>query len=108
MPTWSVSGVYEADLSVYVWDGSFRKTVAARPLLTKRFKALVDNASNRVQLPEPLSAGEYLFVIENTVGQVGCWVANPSGGNTVLTYSDGVESRYEPYLTLTFAGAAPA
>ncbi len=108
MPTWSVSGVYEADLSVYVWDGSFRKTVSARPLLTQRFKALVDNASNRVSMPEPLPAGEYLFVIENTAGQVGCWVADPSGGNTVLTYSDGVESRCEPFLTLTFSGAAPA
>ena len=107
MPTWSVSGVYEADLSVYEWKGSVKKTVSEAPLASKRFTRLQDNATNRVTLPSPLPAGEYLFAIENTVGNVGCWAGEPSGRNCILTYSDGVESRIEPLMTVTFTGGAP-
>ena len=107
MPTWSVSGVYAADLSVYKWNGTFVRTVDGTALCRRRFTALKDNATNRVTLPEKLPAGEYLFVIENTSGNVGCWSGSPSGTNTILTYLDGAESRDEPFLTISFSGSAP-
>ncbi len=107
MPTWSVSGVYAADLSVYRWNGTFVRTVDGEALCTKRFTALRDNATNRITLNEKLPAGEYLFVIENTSGNVGCWAGNPSGTNTILTYIDGAESRDEPFITISFSGSAP-
>lgn len=107
MPTWSVSGKYEADLSVYRWDGAFKKTLSVAPVFSERFTALIDNAENRVKLPSPLEPGEYLFVIENTKGSVGVWSTGPSGRNTVFSYADGVESQDEPFLNLEFEPPVP-
>ncbi len=100
MPTWSTSDS-SCTLSLYTWKGSFDKTVAATPLASEDFDALVDNAVNTVAFPEQ-PAGEYLFYIGNVKGKAGVWmntqVKDPKG----FFYENGSEGRGEPELKITF------
>ena len=103
MPTWSVSGKYSANISVYKWAGSYRKTVSSEPIATKRFTALNDNATNWLYF-DPLPAGEYFFAIEKTSGIVGCWCAADNSVSRGFMYLDGVEREVDMFMTLQVEG----
>lgn len=103
MPTWSVSGKYSADISAYVWKGSYRKTVAGEPFATERFSELMDNATNWLYF-DKMPAGEYFFAIENTSGVVGCWCAADNSVSLGYTYVDGAERDFDMFMTLQVDG----
>ena len=88
MPTYNQKDS-SAKLSVFRWAGDCEKTVAGKALHEKVFENLVDNARNWVEFPA-LPAGEYLFVISEPKGRLGCWAVTGSGTGGGNMYKDGL------------------
>ena len=105
MPTYNQKDS-SCKLSVFRWAGDCEKTVAGKALYEKVFENLVDNARNWVEFPA-LLAGEYLFVISEPKGRLGCWAVSGSGTAGGNMYKDGLPCMDTLQLTIRFAGEAP-
>ena len=105
MPTYNQKDS-SGKLSVFRWAGDCEKTVAGKALHEKVFDNLVDNARNWVEFPA-LPAGEYLFVISEPKGRLGCWAVTGSGTGGGNMYKDGLPCMDTLQLTIRFAGEAP-
>ena len=88
MPTWSTKDS-AATLSIYKWNESFDKTIAAAPIAKQVFDPARDNAFNKLSFDEQ-PAGEYMVTISEVRGQVGVWKTNSTVGKG-FTYMDGGE-----------------
>ena len=99
MPTWSTNDS-ACTLSLYKWDTNYDTTIAAEPIVSKRFDPLKDNARNSLTF-DPLPAGEYFLRIHDVRGQVGVWAYDYTscGG---YCYINGSESRKEWDMRVTF------
>ena len=103
MPTWNTSDG-AATLSVFKWDRDYDRTVAAEPLYSREFNRLLDNAFNNVRFKDtPLPAGEYLFLIHNAEGTVGCY-SRSSNVSKGFCYQNGAEFSIDLELTISFSG----
>ena len=101
LPTWSTTES-EATLSAYAWNESYEKTVASEPLATQRFVCR-DNADHWVYFDEEMPAGEYLFLISDVKGTVGCYYCTENTVSLGYAYLDGrTEQMYDLYLKLSF------
>ena len=100
LPTYNTTTA-ECTISMYKWEGNYADTVAKTPIVSERFVAMKDNATNWVRF-DPQPAGEYLFHISDVKGQVGVWTnQNPKDSKGFL-YLNGVEQRGEPELHFNF------
>ena len=103
MPTWATSDG-SCRLSMYVWKGTYRDTVKAEPIATKKFENMKDNATNWVTF-DAQPAGEYLFLVTEPAGTIGLWIyvdpRNPYG----FLYKGGAEQMGDPELSIRFPGA---
>ncbi|MBQ9161660.1 MAG: hypothetical protein IJX74_00140, partial [Clostridia bacterium] len=99
LPTWSTTES-EATLSAYAWKGSYDTTVASEPVGTKRFIGCKDNAQHWVYFDEPIPAGEYLFLIHDVKGTVGCYYYSANTVSLGYTYLNGTEQIADLCLTL--------
>ncbi|MBP5672645.1 MAG: hypothetical protein J6X49_09660 [Victivallales bacterium] len=105
MPTYLHNGG-SCKLSVFQWAGDFVKTLRGKALHEKVIEGLVDNSRNWLEFPA-LPAGEYLFLISEPRGSVGCWAAGGepvSGGNK---YETGIGSKGDLHLIIRFEGDTP-
>lgn len=102
MPTWEAKDS-AATLGVFEWKGDFDTTVEQEPLYSKEFEVLKDNAFNQVRFKEtPLPAGEYLFLIYNTVGAVGCYTFDENTVSKGFCYVNGLEQEWDMELSISF------
>ncbi len=100
MPTWNSTDA-EATLGVFAWKGDFDKTIEEEPLFYKHFTCK-DNALHQVTFKEsPLPAGEYLFLIYDTVGTAGCWTLSSNEVSKGFCYHNGLEQDWDMELTIT-------
>ncbi len=99
MPTWNTSDS-EATLSLYKWDTTYEKTIAAEPIATKRFAPLKDNDFNKLSFDEQ-PAGEYFIRIHEVKGQVGVWYMDKKVGGGYC-YEDGQESASDWQMQVSF------
>lgn len=99
MPTWNKTDSY-ATLSIFKWQGSYDKTVAAEPIAKKSF-TLVDGQYHWVEF-DTQPAGEYLFHISDGGSDVGVWTNSGPTDSKGLLYIDGIEQRGEPELKIRF------
>ena len=100
LPTYNTTTA-ECTISMYKWEGNYADTVAKTPIVSERFVAMKDNATNWVRFAAQ-PAGEYLFHISDVKGQVGVWTnQNPQDSKGFL-YLNGVEQRGEPELHFNF------
>ena len=103
MPTWATSDG-SCRLSMYVWKGTYRDTINAEPVATKKFEGMKDNATNWVTFDQQ-PAGEYLFRITEPAGTIGMWIyVNPENPYGFL-YKGGAEQLGDPQLSIRFPGA---
>ena len=105
MPTYNQKGS-SGKLSVYRWSKDYMETLNGKPLHEKVFTDCVDNARNWVEFPA-LPAGEYLFLISEAKGALGCWAVareKTAGSNM---YNAGLPYPKTPQLTIRFDGDAP-
>ena len=99
-----------ARLSLYRWNRDFETTVASEPLATKYYDTVKNGATCQITFPDdPQSAGEYLFLVHETSGQIGCKCINweqydPTYG---ICYENGMENKLNLKLQVMFAGAKP-
>ena len=102
MPTWETTDA-EATLGVFKWNNTFDETIEQEPLFSKHFNCK-DNATNVVRFKEtPLPAGEYLFLIYDAVGSVGCYTYDTNEVSLGFCYYNGIEQEWDMELTITFA-----
>ena len=59
--TWTAKEQY-CTLSIYEWDTSCEKTLQGEPIKKQKLD-IADNSTNRLDLDEPLPAGDYLFCL---------------------------------------------
>ncbi|MBO4325762.1 MAG: hypothetical protein J5950_00640 [Clostridia bacterium] len=101
MPTWNTTDA-EATLGVFKWDTDIDKTLESEPLFSKHFQCK-DNATNIVRFKEtPLEAGEYLFLIYDISGTVGCWTFSSNAISLGYCYANGLEQEWDMELAIIF------
>ena len=105
MPTYNQKGS-SGKLSVFRWAGEFVKTIQDKPLHEKVFVDCVDNARNWVEF-NALPAGEYLFLISDVKGALGCWAVAKEENAGSNMYECGVPYQKTPQLTIRFDGDTP-
>ncbi|MBR5023783.1 MAG: hypothetical protein IKX48_01860, partial [Victivallales bacterium] len=93
-------------LSVYRWAGEYVETLKGKPLHEKVFENCVDNARNWVEF-NALPAGEYLFLISEVKGSLGCWTVTKEKTSGFNMYDCGIPFPKTPQLTIRFEGDAP-
>ena len=105
MPTYSQKGS-SGKLSVYRWSKDYMETLNGKPLHEKVFNDCVDNARNWVEF-DALPAGEYLFLISEVKGALGCWAVAKDKTAGSNMYNGGLPYPKTPHLTIRFDGDAP-
>lgn len=101
MPTWNTEDA-EATLGVFQWKKNYDETVEQEPLFSKHFECR-DNATNLVKFTDtPLPAGEYLFLIYDTVGTVGCYTFLSNEKSLGFCYANGLEQEWDMELSILF------
>ena len=99
-----------ARLSVYRWEKDFKTTTAAEPVATKFIENIKNNSTCQLMFADdPQPAGEYLLLVHETCGNVGCrcitWEAYEDKYG--LCYENGMENRLNLKLSVAFSGEKP-
>jgi hypothetical protein len=99
-----------ARLSVYRWDKDFATTTGAEPIATKYIEKIKNNSTCQLMFADdPQPAGEYLFLVHETYGNVGCHCITWEDyeDRYGLCYENGMENKLNLKLSIAFSGEKP-
>lgn len=91
-------------LSAYQWHDNYEKTLKQKPVISQRVWATGASVKNDrtawIKFEQALTAGEYLFVLDNADGYVGCKYALTNNTTEGYAYVDGAEMEWTLGLSL--------
>jgi len=91
-------------LSAYQWHDNYEKTLKQKPVISQRVWATGASVKNDrtawIKFEQALTAGEYLFVLDNADGYVGCKYALTNNTTDGYAYVDGAEMEWTLGLSL--------
>ena len=99
-----------ARLSVYRWNKDFKTTTEAEPIATRFIEKVKNNSTCQLMFADdPQPAGEYLFLVHETYGNVGCHCITWEDYDEVygLCYENGMENKLNLKLSIAFSGEKP-
>ena len=99
-----------ARLSVYRWNKDFKTTTEAEPIATKFYEKVTNSSTCQLMFADdPQPAGEYLFLVHETYGNVGirCQTWQDYDAKYGLCYENGMENKLNLRLSIAFSGEKP-
>ncbi|MGK0188056.1 MAG: hypothetical protein ACI9R3_003848, partial [Verrucomicrobiales bacterium] len=102
-PSWS-NNIGDLTLSLYSWDGSLGKSVAAAPVTSQAFVDFADNGYLTMEFGA-LPAGDYVWRLHNARETVGVWKFNEDTATTESWFDGAVVSGdYDGQIRYTLDG----
>lgn len=85
-------------LSAYQWNGNYANTINQDPVISERVWAsgsgIKNDATTWIKFEQALASGEYLFVLEDVDGYVGCKYALTNNTTKGYAYIDDAEMEW--------------
>lgn len=97
-PSWN-NDIGNLTMTLYKWDTNFSKSISGAPIAQQTFVNYADNAELAMTFGSPLSAGDYVWVLDNPTETVGVWKWT-TGTSDAVSYYNGVQTtgNYSSYI----------